>query len=239
MLELTTIQKIVLAVAVVALGSSGAYVFVTRSDTPPPASVYEPPSYQQQVTYVIVHVAGAVQHPGLYTLRSGARAYEAIQQAGGFTADADTESVNLAAIVKDGEKIEVTVKPTETAPPQQALPPPEEVSSRRAPPEPEAGLAPSQVQPVTPPAREPPSPLPAQRAPAREQPILVDLNTATQQQLERVPGIGPVLAERILRYRAQYGPFRRIEELMLIEGIGPRTFELLKPYVTLQNIAVQ
>ena len=48
-----------------------------------------------------------------------------------------------------------------------------------------------------------------------------------------MPGIGPVLAKRILRYRSQYGPFRRVEELMLIEGIGPRKFDAIKPYATL------
>lgn len=232
-------QKIVLAVAVIALGGSGAYVFMSRTHAPPVASVYQPPSYEQQATYVVVHVAGAVQNPGLYTLRSGARAYEAIQQAGGFTPEADAESVNLAAIVKDGQKIEVAAKAAEPAPPEEALPPSAGVSPSLAPTEPVAPPAPSQVEPVTPPAQQRPAPAPVQRAPTTGQPIVVNLNTATQQELERIPGIGPVLAQRILRYRAQYGAFRRIEELMLIQGIGPRTFELLKPYVTLQNVPAQ
>lgn len=231
MLELTTIQKIILAVAVLVLGSSGAYVFMGRSQTPPPiAPVYQPPSSEQQATYVMVHIVGAVQDPGLYTVQAGARAYEAIEQAGGFTADADEESVNLAKVVKDGEKITVATRAPEPTSPEAVVP-------SLAIPEAASPPVPADVAPVGPAQQYPPAP-PETYAPATGQPVIVNLNTATQQQLERIPGIGPVLAERILRYRTQYGAFRRIEELMLIDGIGARKFESIKPYVTVQPMPV-
>ncbi len=223
MLELTAIQKVILALAIVTLGGSGAYIFVARSSAPsaPPTNIYQPPSAIQQVTYIMVQVGGAVNRPGLYQLWAGARVYEAIQQAGGFTGQADQEAVNLAAVLEDGQKVVVPTLPAEPSAPQPA-----------------SALSPSlPVAAAGPPPAPPTAPRPTQPAdsgsPPSRQVVLIDLNSATQQDLERIPGIGPVIAQRILRYRAQYGGFRRIEELMLIQGIGQRTFELLKPYVTL------
>jgi len=57
----------------------------------------------------------------------------------------------------------------------------------------------------------------------------VDLNRASQAELESLPGIGPVKAEAILAYRRQHGPFRRLEELQRVPGIGPATVNRLRP----------
>ncbi|HLV01719.1 MAG TPA: ComEA family DNA-binding protein [Acidobacteriota bacterium] len=59
----------------------------------------------------------------------------------------------------------------------------------------------------------------------------VDLNSATQQQLEALPGIGPRTAERIIQFREENGPFRRIEDLMNVPGIGKKKFERLKELI--------
>lgn len=59
----------------------------------------------------------------------------------------------------------------------------------------------------------------------------VDLNTAGQQQLEELPGIGPRTAERIIQFREENGPFRRIEDLMNVRGIGEKKFQRLKDLV--------
>jgi competence protein ComEA len=59
----------------------------------------------------------------------------------------------------------------------------------------------------------------------------LDLNTANARDLQRLPNIGPVLAERILAWRTEHGPFTDTEELMLIEGIGERTYERLREFV--------
>jgi len=63
------------------------------------------------------------------------------------------------------------------------------------------------------------------------QPRPLDLNTATAEDLEKLPGIGPALAARILEYRTQIGRFTRIEELMNVRGIGERVFLNLKPLI--------
>jgi competence protein ComEA len=62
----------------------------------------------------------------------------------------------------------------------------------------------------------------------------VDLNRAAVAELKRLPGIGPVLAQRILDYRQQHGSFRRPEELRDVSGIGPKTYEALRDYVVIE-----
>lgn len=68
-----------------------------------------------------------------------------------------------------------------------------------------------------------------------EEPELIDLNTATKEDLMRLPRVGEVIAQRILDYRAQYGRFSAPEQLMDVEGIGEATFEGLKALVTVED----
>jgi competence protein ComEA len=63
---------------------------------------------------------------------------------------------------------------------------------------------------------------------------LLDLNEATAEQLDELPEIGPALAERIVAYRDQQGPFIRIEQLDEVKGVGPRILEKLRPLVTVR-----
>jgi len=60
----------------------------------------------------------------------------------------------------------------------------------------------------------------------------VDINTASAAELERLPGVGPTLAERIVEYRSAHGRFRTPEELQHVQGIGPKTYEALRDYAT-------
>jgi competence ComEA-like helix-hairpin-helix protein len=61
--------------------------------------------------------------------------------------------------------------------------------------------------------------------------LALDLNTATSEDLDALPGIGPVLAKRIVDYRQAHGPFRKIEDLEQVSGIGPKKLEKIKPYL--------
>jgi competence protein ComEA len=61
----------------------------------------------------------------------------------------------------------------------------------------------------------------------------VNLNTATAEQFEALPGIGAKMAARIVEYRQKNGPFKKVEELMNVKGIGEQSFLKLKPYLTL------
>lgn len=80
----------------------------------------------------------------------------------------------------------------------------------------------------------PPAPRPPREAASRLGPVRVNVNTAPPRQLERLPGIGPALAARIVEYRETHGPFQRPEDLVAVRGIGPKTFEKMAPYVTVE-----
>lgn len=70
-------------------------------------------------------------------------------------------------------------------------------------------------------------------APSTEHPI--NLNTASRQALQRLPGVGPVLAKRILAYRSNGAPFEQVDELEQVSGIGPKTLATLRPMVRVSS----
>lgn len=144
----------------------------------------------------VVHVSGAVKHPGVVELPPGARVHEAIEAAGGMTKEADPGGLNLAALVQDGTLIWV--------------PTPEEVERGAGPP--------GQAQNLAPGAGQPPGQTGSSAEGAAE---LINLNTADAQTLGELPGIGPALSERIIAHRETNGPFGSLEELAAVSGIGP------------------
>lgn len=90
---------------------------------------------------------------------------------------------------------------------------------------------------VPPPEASVPSPRSADRpertaAPTPKFPL--DLNTATAEQLEAIPGIGPVLAQRIVEYRRLNGRFQSVDDLLQVQGIGQKRLERMRPYVTVR-----
>lgn len=136
------------------------------------------------------HVVGPVNSPGVYTLPPGSRVQDALQAAGGPTADADLERLNLAAVVQDQDQIIV---------PRRTM-----------------GLTPGSS--------------PSVRGSSID---LVNVNTADSETLQTLPGIGPVLAGRIIDYRNAHGPFDTVESLMEVKGIGAATLEKLRLLITL------
>ncbi len=81
-----------------------------------------------------------------------------------------------------------------------------------------------EIPPVTPPAAVTPGHLGGK----------VNINTATAEELETLPGIGPAYAERIVRYREEFGPFKTIEDIKEVRGIGDATFEEIKDLITVR-----
>ena len=79
---------------------------------------------------------------------------------------------------------------------------------------------------------------PARRMPAADAPVRgsdpIDLNRADAAQLERLPGIGPTLADRIVAHRGVHGPFRAVDELLAVRGIGPRLLERIAPHLAIR-----
>lgn len=220
---------LVVAVAVAMLG--GRYVLARGEATPEPVSVEQgeespfggettgsgeedsatPPSGGAATpgsgatpTKVTVHVAGQVRRPGVVTLPAGSRVSTALEEAGGETAKADLSGVNLARPLVDGEQV--------------VVPEPGEVPVAAAPQA--AGGATAPADPAAP------------GAPAGEAGAPVNLNTADLAALETLPGVGPVLAQRILDWRTEHGQFTAVEELGEVSGVGEKTFAQLAPKVT-------
>lgn len=80
-----------------------------------------------------------------------------------------------------------------------------------------------------------PTPAESSRSATAVQPPIVDLNRATVADLDRLPGIGPVLARRIVEHRATHGAFRTVDELLGVPGIGERSLARLRPFVRTTN----
>ena len=135
---------------------------------------------------IVVHVCGSVVNSGVYTLKASSRIMDAIAAAGGFTLEAAKDALNLAATLRDEQRVYV--------------PSQEEVSEDMIT-YTEGGQALSQM---------------------------VNLNTATKEQLMTLPGIGETKANSILEYRKEYGAFSAIEDIMKIQGIKQSVFERLK-----------
>jgi competence protein ComEA len=72
----------------------------------------------------------------------------------------------------------------------------------------------------------------AKAAPAAAKAGIVDLNSASEAQLQEVPGIGPSLAKKIVEFRSENGPFKSVEDLLKVRGVGEKSLERLRPHLT-------
>jgi competence protein ComEA len=162
----------------------GSAAPVARTSGPSEPSVGE---VAETSSTLVVSVVGKVARPGLVTLPTGARVAEAVDAAGGLLPEADPASVNLAALVTDGEQIVVGAPGASAAA------------------APAAGTAPMGGR--------------------------LNLNTAGVAELDALPGVGPVLAQRIVDHRKR-GPFTSVDELDDVPGIGPAIAAELAELVT-------
>lgn len=136
-----------------------------------------------------VHVCGQVKEPGVYQVEEGARIYDAVQLAGGFTEEAFEEAVNLAKMVTDGEQIRI---PDYTEAEQFWIGEQQTESS------------------------------------------LINLNSATKEQLMTLTGIGEARAKDIIAYREEYGGFQTVEDVMKVPGIKDAAFAKIKNDITVK-----
>jgi competence protein ComEA len=155
---------------------------------------------------IAVDVTGAVTRPGLYKFPEGSRVQDAIDAAGGLLADADTKAINLAARLEDGQQLAIPYKEG-TAPAAATEAPVFSFAT------PEGTGSESNSE-------------------SNSDVELIDINTATLEQLDTLPGIGPATAQKIIDYRTTNGPFGTIEDIMKVAGIGPATFDNIQDLIT-------
>lgn len=152
---------------------------------------------------LVVSVVGRVQRPGLVRLTAGARVAEALAAAGGALPGTDLIPLNLARRLADGEQVLVGIAP----PPGQTA---------------DGGV----VGPGG------PAPGAGVTAPGSAASGKINLNTATMEQLDTLPGVGPVTAQKIIDWRTANGRFSSVEQLREVSGIGEARFAQMRDRVT-------
>lgn len=148
---------------------------------------------------LVVHVSGAVAEPGVVHLPAGARVDDALEAAGGPTEDADLSAVNLARPVGDGEQIHLPVPGEEPRAGDPGAAAPGDAGTGEAPAAGSSGAS-----------------------------GVINLNTASAAELEELPSVGPAIAQRIIEHREKNGPFRSVDSLLEVSGIGPSTLEKIR-----------
>lgn len=163
---------------------------------------------------ITVDVDGAVQKPGVYRLARGAALGAAVEMAGGRTRAADTRCINFTDTISDRQKIYIPYKSEHVCADAQDLVSP--------------GAGPPAKIPDTADRSAPDSDAAAAAPAGLSANGVVNINTADEQALETLPGIGPTYARRIVELRQERGPYKTIEEIMLVNGVGESTFNKLK-----------
>jgi competence protein ComEA len=156
---------------------------------------------------VVVSVVGLVHTPGLVTLAPGARIADALQAAGGAVAGADTIGLNMARPLGDGEQIVVGLAPAAGQP---------------------TALG-SSITSGSPSPSKASTPVPGSGKPKASE--VVDLNSATVEQLDALPGVGPITATAIVAWRQAHGKFTSVDQLADVDGIGPARLDKLRALV--------
>lgn len=156
---------------------------------------------------IIIHITGEIEKPGIIVLKQGDRIVDAITQAGGTTKEADLNEVNLAYELQDGQKVYIPNKKDKEKNETKVY-----ITSE------------SGNNVIT----------QGNNSESKGGNKKVNINEASQSELETLTGIGSSIASRIIEYREQNGKFKKIEELQNVKGIGESKFANIKDAVTVK-----
>jgi competence protein ComEA len=191
-----------LLISSVPTGQTRASGLASDASTQPASDTATP---EATPPFMVVYVSGEVFAPGVYTLPTGSRVADAIAASGGFTDQGDRDGINLAARLHDEQHIAV----------------------------PRLGASPAarngSTDTQTTPAMAGGSSL---TAPPPSAGAKININSATAKELETLPGIGEVLAGRIVADRQANGPFKKADDLMRVPGIKEGLMSQLRDLVT-------
>lgn len=155
---------------------------------------------KQSSETIVVHITGEVKKEGVIYLEKGSRIIDAIKEAGGETKQADLSQVNLAYELQDGQKLYIPNKNEKIS---EYIIDESVVESKSS-----TGLSGNKED--------------------GGKNVKVNINTATLEELDNLPGIGPSLAERIIEYREENGKFNSIEDIQNVKGIGESKYNDIK-----------
>ncbi len=155
---------------------------------------------------VIIHITGSVKNPGIVRLKEGSRIEDAIEAAGGLTENADISKVNLAYVVDDGTKIKIPSSQEEDIGDEEII---------------DSGSGENII-------------IEKNTTSSNKSSKTININKATETELQTLPGIGASLASRIIEYRSQTGKFGSIEEIKNVNGIGDSKFENIKDLISVK-----
>lgn len=158
---------------------------------------------ENEKSKIVIHITGQVKNPGLVYLDEGARIADAIKEAGGSTKDAALDKVNLAYVLEDGQKIYIPNKNEKI----------------------------SEIQYIITDSGENVLKDTGKESNVKGGIKKVNINSANQEELETLPGVGPALAVRIIEYRNSNGKFEKVEDVQNVKGIGDSKFTNIKEHI--------
>ena len=153
---------------------------------------------------IVVHITGAVCNEGVYELDENSRIADVIKMAGGLKEDVDLKQINLAYMLEDGMKINIPSKNDKTTDNNIEN---DEVYITKG------GVTSSNNTNLN------------------NKISKININTATQEELETLPGIGASIATKIINYRKENGKFKKIEDIKNVNGIGESKFNKIKEFI--------
>jgi len=205
----------------------------SRTHNPAPNSDAQGAGTQsgQADEYIHVYVVGCVANPGMYKLKKGQLIYDAVEMAGGLTKDADRENINMAYILTENVMLKILPASRKNTPSSTG-------NSNSA----NSGAQDEQGNKATGPGIQ----VISTAGPAVEETAegsgssgnsdgtkneKININTASAEELKKLPGIGDAKAKDIIEYRSKNGPFKSIEEIMKVPGIKEARFSAIKDLI--------
>lgn len=164
------------------------------------------PSQEDTSQRIVIYIDGCVAHPDVYELPTSARVKDSIDRAGGLTSDADVAALNLASELHDGEKVHIPRVGEDATLTQDSTGAASGDSYRQ-----DRGASTTRKG----------------QSPTRP----ISLNKASKNELLELPGVGPAMADRIIADRREHGPFKHVEDLKRVKGIGSKKFEKVRKYL--------
>ncbi|PYG86944.1 competence protein ComEA [Ruminiclostridium sufflavum DSM 19573] len=182
----------------------------------------------EEVPEIKVYVVGCVNKPGIVTIKKGQLIDDAVKMAGGATKEADIENINMAYILDENTMLRIRAKASGSKPAEDAKPDGIQKSSEDTNKEKKLN---SGVDIVTDSME---AVVEEKRADSKAEGSLININEASQAELEKLPNIGPATAKAIIAYREEKGKFDSIADIMKITGIKQKTYDKIKACICVE-----